>query len=61
MTAERQRVRAAQAGQIQRLSGKLSSGSGCMSLRTQSRGDAIPSQMSPQGLLCRMLLVRQAN
>lgn len=60
MTAERQRVRAAQAGQIQRLSGKLLSGSGCMSLRTQC-GDAIPSQMSPQGLLCRMLPVRQAN
>ena len=61
LTTERQRVRAAQAEQIQRLSGKASSGCGCMSLRTQSCRYPPSVNMSPQGLLYRILQDLQAK
>ena len=63
VTAERQRVRAAQAEQIQRLSGKALRGCRCMSLLTRACRDAVHSicQMSPQGVLYRILQDTQAN
>ena len=52
VTAERQRVRAAQAEQIQRLSGKPLSGCGCTSPHIHSAGMRHPSSVKPHLKVC---------